>query len=313
MPKLNVQQNNANVIKALRNALAIGQIKGPIASDGADNFSSAGSNPNLLDNPFFTIHQMGTSGHTGIGYGVDRWKIRAGTGCTVTPKTNYGITISYTTTFDITYCFWIPPEMLAGKTYTLSMMINGQVISATGVIGTGNQYYFGISDDTNHIRARVGALSTIGSGNLIINIEPLNASGTISIDAVKLEVGSVSTIANDTPPDYGTELRKCQRYFNRISFASTNYPIAYGYAYSATAVRYLIPLPVTMRTTPTLALTNSFLALGTNAATNAVTAFTSIATFPNGVLVLGTTSNHTVGISLLMTGANATLDLSADL
>ena len=59
MPKLNVQQNNANVIKALRNALAIGQVKGPIASDGADNFSSAGSNRNLLDNPFFTLNQRG--------------------------------------------------------------------------------------------------------------------------------------------------------------------------------------------------------------------------------------------------------------
>lgn len=40
MPKLNVQQNNANVIKALRNALAMGAIKGPIASDGSDNFSA---------------------------------------------------------------------------------------------------------------------------------------------------------------------------------------------------------------------------------------------------------------------------------
>lgn len=40
MPKLNVQQNNAGVIQALRNALAIGSINGLLQCDGANNFSA---------------------------------------------------------------------------------------------------------------------------------------------------------------------------------------------------------------------------------------------------------------------------------
>ena len=40
MPKLNVQQNNAGVIQALKNALAIGQINGTVACDGENNFSA---------------------------------------------------------------------------------------------------------------------------------------------------------------------------------------------------------------------------------------------------------------------------------
>lgn len=40
MPKLNVQQNNAGVIQALKNALAIGQINGTLACDGENNFSA---------------------------------------------------------------------------------------------------------------------------------------------------------------------------------------------------------------------------------------------------------------------------------
>lgn len=40
MPKLNVQQNNAGVVQALKNALAIGQINGTLACDGENNFSA---------------------------------------------------------------------------------------------------------------------------------------------------------------------------------------------------------------------------------------------------------------------------------
>ena len=53
MPKLNVQQSSQNIVQAFRNTLAIGNLKGIIASDGNHNFSTAGSNRNLLDNPWW--------------------------------------------------------------------------------------------------------------------------------------------------------------------------------------------------------------------------------------------------------------------
>lgn len=285
------------------------------------NIVAGGTNPNLLDNSFFTINQRVFSSATATTantYCVDRWILFAGGAGAGTLTKNADGTLTINNSSGTTNMYMRQPLLdlgLTGKTVTISAMTSdGTVYHATGVVPAQNTSYQGVAVATITSTCEVGftVAPTTLSYPYFVQISS-NAGANVTLKAVKLELGTVSTLANDVPPDYGTELAKCQRYFNRISFGSTNYPIAYGYAYSATAIRYLIPLPVTMRTTPTLALTNSFLALGTNAGTNAVTAFTPVATFPNGVLVLGTTSNHTIGISILMTGANATLDLSADL
>ena len=44
----------------------------------------------------------------------------------------------------------------------------------------------------------------------------ITAGCSITLKAVKLEIGSVSTLANDAPPNYAAELAKCQRYFQRF-------------------------------------------------------------------------------------------------
>lgn len=253
MPKLNVQQNNANVIKALRNALAIGQIKGPIASDGNDNFISTGSNRNLLDNAYFVgggsqlgdgvfpINQRGQTVYTSDGTGIDRWKQYAATvtlasdGVTVTPS-------AYSNNFlqMMNPAKW---NALVGKTVTLSI----EVLAVTGTITVAG-YNTGIGTITSTgIAAFTFTMpSGIADGNKFFGIAGQSGS-SIKFSRWKLEEGTVSTLANDPPPDFGEELRKCQRYLWVHTFAAYDV-IGNGYTASATVGGFSIYLPVSMRT-----------------------------------------------------------------
>ena len=273
------------------------------------------TNPNLLDNPFFTVHQIGTSGHTGVGYGVDRWKIRSGAGCTVTPRTNYGITVSYTTSFDITQCLWVMPAVLANKTYTLSVLANGELLSASGIITTANQYYFGVQSSTNNYRCRIGSSSAIGSGNLYINIEPTNSSGTLNIDAVKLELGTVSTLANDVPPDYGTELAKCMHYFQRIKATAGYAYLGTGAGFSTTLAYFIVNLPVPLRTTSVTTSLNGTFSVQVPGSFSDASAYNFYFRTPSIFMVNITASGMTAGQACLLTLKNSGdyIDISADL
>lgn len=86
-----------------------------------------------------------------------------------------------------------------------------------------------------------------------------NTQGSITIQAVKLERGFLSTLArkdesgnwilNDAPPNFQQELAKCQRYFLKLT----------GYAWVGSGQidngekdgQFFIPTPVSMRALPT--------------------------------------------------------------
>jgi hypothetical protein len=80
------------------------------------------------------------------------------------------------------------------------------------------------------------------------------ATKTLTIKAVKLELGSVSTLAQDTAPNYQQELAKCQRYFQRIrSLDNVGWTLlATGVMDSSTRFWGVVPLPVEMRSKPTI-------------------------------------------------------------
>lgn len=244
MPKLNVQQNNANVIKALRNALAIGQIKGPIASDGNDNFTSTGSNRNLLDNAYFVgggsqlgdgifpINQRGQTVYTTAAWNMDRW---------------YGACTLYSDYLHIPSFIEQSAEYPLNTPLTMSAMLaDGTIVSGTATFTDRNtQQYFYI-DGTNIqlVRAADGMVmiwTRVG----------------VNVKAVKLEKGTVSTLANDAPPDFGEELRKCQRYFMRITAKNgTRGYAGIGSANNSKNMLCLVPMPVVMRATPNVSFSN---------------------------------------------------------
>ena len=181
----------------------------------------AAGNPNLLDNPWFTINQRDVTYDTRSGYYcADRWKyVAAGT-----PNTGSwslgpdGITLTKDGANYVEVRQAFPADFkteLSGKIVTVSVMFgDGSVSSVTGAFGS-------ISRDLGGIWVYINSGT---AGDIFIRrSEP----GSKTVRAVKLELGSVSTLANDHAPDYVTELLKCQRYFVRFS-ASSNLQFLVG-------------------------------------------------------------------------------------
>lgn len=204
--------------------------------------SGGGGGRNLLDNPFFRVNQRNASGAiANREYVADRWiayesgVIRDGNIVRINAASAYAYIRQN-----------IEPDLktdLVGNTVTLSFMLeDGQVYSHT---------FSSIRDNTQNTYS----MAILGAGYIDIdtrtpsNIKVLANGVNISILAVKIELGDKSTLENDLPPDYTTELLKCMRYFVRVN--GGNYvPLGVGANFSATQARIAIPLPVPMRAYP---------------------------------------------------------------
>lgn len=297
MPKLNVQQNNQNVIQAFKNALAIGNLKGIIASDGNNNFSTAGSNRNLLDNPWFTVNQRGAATVSSVGYYLDRWY--SYNNYTVTAN---GITTTSAGSFDQTLESALKTA-LNGQTVTMSAKLaDGTVYSATGT------YY-----------SAYGSTYAIGSGGGITfyitgdGKARYTFGNNLSIRAVKLELGSHSTLANDVPPDYSEELRKCKYYFERVKTAGNALSLGIGYNDGYNTMYGVMKIEP-KRVTPSLS--GSSLLIGTTSLNTTSSSKTIYSFGSDGTVVMqivatnafGTNQPYRFGLP-----SNGYIDFSADL
>ena len=235
------------------------------------------SNPNLLDNPWFTINQRGqtsyaTTGVASMSYCVDRWKQQEGT---VTVKdgcinfTSSGITDNYKRFAEhLEWTFAQRP----GK-YTVSILakvnsVTGAVAlrACNGVSGFSATYASGYVSipltQTNDYQLFTTTF-TIKEGNDYTNsacVEILcqkDANIDIDIKAIKLETRTVSTLHLDAPPNYQQELAKCQRYYQRIK-VNPNAIVGQGCIRNVNTstnkaqYRIFIPISQPMRKTPTL-------------------------------------------------------------
>lgn len=188
MPKLNVQQNNQNVIKAFQVALETSH------KNLLDNWYFVGGGSQLGDG-IFPINQKGQTSY-GNGQTFDRWKLS--TGGTVTLTQN-GIT------FNGLLFQKKALDLVVGETYTLSRQTqNGEVVSLTGVVPSTEGWMIGSSAFGVYFRPST-------------KVCDIQIWGDYSLRAMKLEKGSVSTLANDAPPNYEEELIKCKQYFRRIT------------------------------------------------------------------------------------------------
>ena len=172
------------------------------------SYAKAQSNPNLLDNPWFTVNQRGQSTYSSTwAYCLDRWYNAMATSVAV----NNDGTITITGSDDVNSLIRqiLEPSLvsfLTGKTVTISALLsNGTLIKQTGVFTNVSWAFVSYNDLTNGIGID---LSNTGTSTQF-RIRTISAS-TITAKAVKLELGSVSTLAQDTTPNYGLELLKCQ-------------------------------------------------------------------------------------------------------
>lgn len=281
------------------------------------NIGAGATNPNLLDNPWFTVNQRGQASYTS-GTTVDRWKFSAQPS-TVTVTTN-GITLARGGISGTPMQFVQQVEAdvwnsLIGRKATASVMLDdGSVYSTTATIA---------ADMTS-------TAATIGNTGFAIDIRGISSSGyrwiriqspynaaasSINIRAVKFEVGEMSTLANDAPPDYGTELAKCQRYFLRLESGYRIFGV--GEALATTQIRIFVPTPVSMykKSGATATMSGGIVLRSIHNSSLTPTAMSLDAILINGVDLTFTVSGATQYAVYLgvQSGSNNPIDISCDL
>lgn len=182
-------------------------------------------NPNLLDNWYFAnpVNQRGQTEYTGDVYGVDRWK-------SLSDKIQMtivdgGLTVSTTSqkATEIIQPFERP--IPAGTRLTISALISKpENSSGNGVVRI--KYADGSVGIQTTIPYRAmdhEVVSLSGDAKFDVTgaiIRPAN-NGPITIHAFKLELGPTQTLAHQDSagnwvlnevPEYGEQLRRCQRY-----------------------------------------------------------------------------------------------------
>lgn len=228
------------------------------------------SNPNLLDNWYFgnPVNQRGQTSYTDAGYGIDRWFMTSG----ALKIQNGIIELSGSSNGGAFEQKIENPKRFAGKTVTLSVL--GKRSKSSWYIAVRQD---GVYRDINMLITNSFACASVTfvadstlSNELVINFACWDESDVAEIKAIKLELGSQQTLAHQDAdgnwvlneiPDYGEQLRRCQRYFWRLhSVARNNFAIfAYGMKQSDNQVRFVINFPATFRVSPVITANGKFL------------------------------------------------------
>lgn len=252
------------------------------------------SNRNLLDNPWFTVNQRGATTITS-GYGADRWKDTSGTVTFGSGGVTFGGTAAQIDQ---------PLEsILPNGTYTASVLLSdGTIISGTATKA---------SDLVNTIFYNTASLTLFYRYNT--QAFAIYSASAKTIRAVKLEVGTVSTLHLDLAPDYTPELLKCQWHFERVKLlgiGNSQSVIGIGYAVSATIARITI-FAKSKRDIPTITTAGTF----TLHDGSSVTAISYEEMTDSGIVVNATSSGLTSGnVYLLRLGDTSSyIDFASDL
>lgn len=207
--------------------------------DGRMEFPSG---KNLLHNWDFRkpVNQRGQTSYSGAGYAIDRWLLSNGNGTLAI--TTGGVTLS--ASGGESYLVQRIEQDLTGLTVTASCNVGGTIYSTTATMsktmGTSAVAIASVAKLAVEYQASTGLYQVVFK---------INSGASVTVAAAKLELGSVSTLANDPPADYGEQLALCQRYF--VKFSSLL--VLASYANSAKTDFYItVPVPVTLRVAPTV-------------------------------------------------------------
>lgn len=187
-------------------------------SDNLAYVSNNMVNPNLLDNWYFgnPVNQRGKTSYTGGGYCIDRWTIVGDTPqLTVTSGSIKGV--GYMVQKAEVYT----SSSLEGMQLTLSALMSDNTFgSITFRMSKGMENQFAINSNGYLVYAEWQNTNEFFAANWYT---PSEAVGLV---AIKLELGSQQTLAHQENgvwvlneiPDYGEQLRRCQRYLRPAGY-----------------------------------------------------------------------------------------------
>lgn len=247
---------------------------------------------NRIINGSMQVWQRGTTFSNSTTYTADRWFLNrngGGTGITAsrsgTNASNYYLKIQRNASDTGTLAFDLRQVIetlncydLAGQTVTISITAYAGANWSAGSFYLGYQYSTAVDDNVNVSGSWTAVPGTLitptttptrytytftvpsNALTLMFRIYGNTYSGTagaddsIYITNVQLEEGSTATSFDYRP--YGTELALCHRYYYQTPNASNGSQLwdVVGMVTSTTNTMVRIPIPVPMRTTPTLAL-----------------------------------------------------------
>jgi hypothetical protein len=319
------------------------------AAGGSNQFFAG---KNKIINGDFGIWQRGTS-FTANGYTADRWIFDSDATVTISQQTFtpgtapisgyegqffYRIAKSAGGSYVSTRERIEGVRTFAGQTVTLSYWAkaNASVTIApyyNQFFGTGGSADVGATITTQAITTSwvryshtftVPSISgkTVGAaGNyleIFVGRYVGSAATTIDVWGVQLEAGSTATDFQTATGSIGGELALCQRYYQRYTAATAFYRYAIGQAISSTQAGYVVPLKVSMRSTPTFsASTNSWSNVeGTSDRGTVAPTLSSDGNSPDSCFLNAVISSANTGYAMQLRSRSDTstfLDFSAEL
>lgn len=242
-------------------------IGAPAPYEAGDNISITGRiittkafpcNPKITDNGYFVnpVNQRGQTSYAGTGYTIDRWRLFLSGSVAVSDG---GLQLNSAINFGQTLEGSRVPD---GIKTTASVLTNeGLAAVAFTLTGEAQQIF----------RATVGGITLYFTGNWNNSGSHLiMLDGTALVKAVKLELGSQQTLAHqeygewvlNEIPNYGEQLRRCQRYYQRLKASSGYMRFGISQPYTDVAAGVFIPLQGEMRTAPTMSSSGNFALFG---------------------------------------------------
>lgn len=258
-------------------------------------------------------------GYTAVGYTVDRWWTGFDSGSLSLQLTNDGVIFNAGSSgsYENFSQPYLKESCIVGQPYTISFLVdNFQNVNQIFNNKTGSNF-----DITDNLISYTFSYNSTPDSNPDIGIQVKKGTSTL-IKAAKLELGSVQTLAHkengvwvlNEIPDYGEQLRRCQRLARayKCRLGQTFLPCG-AYRSDRKAVSIVLPTSC-FRATPTVSALNDIFQLfdGTN-----VYPITSLAVvdYSDGLVnIYAYTSQSFADGKLLWLFSNTgTLFLSADL
>lgn len=223
---------------------------------------------NLLDNWYFAgggsqqgdgqfpINQRGQTSYTAASANcIDRWKL-FNSDTLALEADAIALTSRDTGTSQLRQILSAEAiEQIKGRTVTLSVLTTQGLFSGPFTISPDGSSISGERISMGDWYADLYANPSISK--IEFRFVSLNPNATLKIRAVKLELGSIQTLACQDEaggwqlfetPDYGAELAKCQRYLWSSNLGKRNYScLGAGVAQSASILYLPVSLPVPMR------------------------------------------------------------------